>query len=74
MAHHQKIGSFCQYILETLNFSKSNSSSIEHKNDTQLREFFIKWVVMSYVDDKENQERQINTLFKDLGSMGIDSD
>ena len=74
MAHHQKIGSFCQYILETLNFNKSNSSSVEHKNDTQLREFFIKWVVMSYVDDKENQEKQINTLFKDLGGMGIDSD
>mgnify|MGYP007004526588 FL=1 len=29
---------------------------------------------MSYVDDKENQEKQINTLFQDLGSMGIDSD
>ena len=60
--------------METLNFNKSNSSSVEHKNDTQLREFFIKWVVMSYVDDKENQEKQINTLFKDLGGMGIDSD
>lgn len=29
---------------------------------------------MSYVDDKSNQEKQINTLFKDLGSMGIDND
>ena len=29
---------------------------------------------MSYVDDKSNQEKQINTLFKDLGGMGIDSD
>jgi hypothetical protein len=29
---------------------------------------------MSYVDDKEHQEKQINTLFKDLRGMGIDSE
>jgi hypothetical protein len=29
---------------------------------------------MSYVDDKDNQEKQINTLYKDLRGMGIDSD
>lgn len=42
--------------------------SQEHQN---LRQFFIKWVVMSYQEDKENQERQINTLFQDLEGMGI---
>lgn len=42
-------------------------------NHSNLKEFFIKWVVMSYVDDKENQERQINTLFTGLRGMGINS-
>jgi hypothetical protein len=42
-------------------------------NQSNLKEFFIKWVVMSYVDDKESQERQINTLFTGLRGMGINS-
>jgi len=72
MQSDQTIGKFCQYILETLNFKSGlGSSSGADANHASLREFFIKWVVMSYVDDKENQERQINTLFEDLGSMGI---
>lgn len=29
---------------------------------------------MSYVDDKEYQEKQINILFKDIKNMGIDQD
>ena len=75
MSHDVKIGSFCQYILETINI-KSAQDIVQQgdPNTANLREFFIKWVVMSYVDDKGNQEKQINTLFKDLGSMGIDSD
>lgn len=61
--------------METLNFKSSLSpSSTGDANHANLREFFIKWVVMSYVDDKEHQEKQINTLFKDLRGMGIDSE
>lgn len=74
-SHDPKIGSFCQYILETLNYTNSMGLGLQgDANSQKLREFFIKWVVMSYVDDKSNQEKQINTLFKDLGSMGIDND
>lgn len=62
MSHDRKIGKFCQQILMTIGGDS---------NHTNLKEFFIKWVVMSYVDDKENQERQINTLFTDLRGMGI---
>lgn len=66
------IGKFCQHILATLNFSRDHGPASAHGADhSSLREFFIKWVVMSYVDDKEHQERQINTLFEDLGRMGI---
>ena len=58
MSHDQKIGSFCRYILETLNFKTSVGSAIaSDSNHASLREFFIKWVVMSYVNDKENQEK-----------------
>jgi len=42
-------------------------------NKANLKEFFIKWVVISYIDDKESQEQQINTLFTELRKMGIDT-
>jgi|TARA_B110000285_G_scaffold223492_1_gene279079 hypothetical protein len=64
MSHDRKIGKFCQQILMTIGGDSNHSN---------LKEFFIKWVVMSYVDDKENQERQINTLFTGLRGMGINS-
>lgn len=43
-------------------------------NNANLKEFFIKWVVISYIDDKENQEKKINTLFTELRGMGIDTE
>jgi hypothetical protein len=55
MSLDQKIGNFCKYILETLSFKNNmNSSPLGDANYANLREFFIKWVVMSYVDDKEH--------------------
>ena len=50
----EKIGKFCSYILDTLNLKGQSSQSFGDVNNDSLREFFIKWVVMSYVDDKEN--------------------
>lgn len=55
MSLDQKIGNFCKYILETLSFKNNMSSPpLGDANYANLREFFIKWVVMSYVDDKEH--------------------
>jgi len=52
------MGQFCQYILDSLNVRSAQSSSlITNADEANLKEFFIKWVVMSYVDDKENQEK-----------------
>ncbi len=39
-----------------------------------MRELFIRWVVMSYIDDKENQEKQINILFQELEALNIVGD
>jgi hypothetical protein len=78
MSNDRKIGKFCQYILDTLCFVKPSReeepTNIVDLNQANLKEFFLKWVVISYIDDKENQEKQINTLFTELRSMGIDSD
>ena len=58
MSHDPRMGQFCQYILDSLNVRGTPSSShITNADEANLKEFFIKWVVMSYVDDKENQEK-----------------
>lgn len=58
MSHDPRMGQFCQYILDSLNVRSAQSSSlITNADEANLKEFFIKWVVMSYVDDKENQEK-----------------
>ena len=57
-SNQSTIGKFCQHILATLNFTRDHGpASAPGADHASLREFFIKWVVMSYVDDKENQER-----------------
>lgn len=47
-----KIGSFCRYVLETLNQ--------KHPGDDEqaaLVQLFIRWVSASYLEDKEAQEK-----------------
>ena len=62
MTSNRKIGKFCQYILDSLSYEKQNRN-IEHMDISQmnnlnnLREFFIKWVKISYIEDKEKQEK-----------------
>ena len=72
MVQDRKIGTFCQQILDTIGVTSLGSVSGGSMNYQDLKNFFIKWVKMSYVDDKANQEKEINTLFEDLGAMGIE--
>ena len=72
MVHDRKIGTFCQQILDTIGVTSLGTAAAGSMNYQDLKNFFIKWVKMSYVDDKANQEKEINTLFEDLGAMGIE--
>lgn len=77
MKNDRKIGKFCQYILNSLSIEKGvKYQDIEISNDHNqaLKDIFLKWVVISYINQKQEQEKQINILFTELKEMGIESD
>jgi len=74
MSQDRKIGKFCQFILDTINQKKPAQPSGADITASKMKDFFIKWVVVSYIDDKVNQKEQIDSLFIELRNMGIDSD
>jgi hypothetical protein len=78
MQNDRKIGKFCQYILNCLSVERVYNN-FDHNLDKDFnskiyRDLFLKWVVISYIDNKKEQEQHINTLFIELKEIGIESD
>lgn len=42
--------------------------------ENRLREYFKKWVELSQIEDSVAQEREMNTFFNEMSSLGIERD
>ena len=65
MSSDPKIGVFCTNILEKIGSNKNDDQS------KKLKELFLRWVVTSYLHNREEQEILMNKLFAELETSEV---
>jgi len=65
MSSDTKIGVFCINILEKIGSNKNDDQS------KKLKELFLRWVVTSYLHNREEQEILMNKLFAELETSEV---
>ncbi len=65
MSSDAKIGVFCTNILEKIGSNKNDDQS------KKLKELFLRWVVTSYLHNREEQEILMNKLFAELETSEV---
>lgn len=69
LSQNPAIAPFFTSIIDDVKKKQSDTSNTE-----QLKQYFIKWVGMSYGESSPNQEQEINKFFTDLTKTDIFKD
>lgn len=69
LSQNPNIAPFFVNVIEEMKKKQEPSN-----NQNALREYFIEWVAMSYVESSQNQEQEINKFFSNLTRTDIFKD
>ena len=66
MVADPSIGHFCTETLDSINIRADVRGGIQDRGNKKLRDFFLKWVVISHIDNKQQKESAMNQFFVEL--------